>query len=485
MKQLLPPVVLCATLLFPTLASAQVIPSSGQQPLQTQAEEATDQPRPAPPTPNFFLKDGKLPLNADASHYVKFTLLNQVWMRYNESNPGTTVGGYNAPSTYDIGIRRFRIQFYGQLADRVFIYSQIGLNNFSYNADRKSGGTPGANQSGTGGFFLHDAVAEYAIVKNGLSFGTGLGAWNGLARYNSSSAGTIMGLDLPTLEETTNDVNDQFGRKLSIYLKGKLGKLDYRLAISNPLLYQKAPGYVATPGVNANFASTPLKPQYQGYFSYQFKDQESNLTPYAAGTYLGKKSVFNIGAGFIVQPKAMWYTQGSPATVQNKAMQQYAVDVFYDAPVSTAANAPSVSFYAAAMHLDYGPGYIRNGAPMNPGTGTSNPSSNAIGGFGNAFPEYGTGNAVYSQLGYKLKDNIVGTSTFMPYVAYQYASYARLSNDVNFYDAGVNWFVSGHTSKFALSYQNRPYYITRASDGLNVVDSRRGAVIVQYQVYFN
>jgi hypothetical protein len=484
MKQVVFPAVLSAALLFPVLVSAQVNSSPDQQATQTQADQATDQPRPAPPAPNFFLKDGKLPLNADASHYVKFTLLNQVWMRYNESNPGTTVGGYNVPNTYDIGIRRFRIQFYGQLTDRVFIYSQIGINNLSYNADRKSGGTPGANQSGTGGFFLHDAVAEYAIVKNKLSFGAGLGAWNGLARYASSSAGTIMGLDLPTLEETTNDVTDQFGRKLSMYVKGKLGKLDYRLAISDPLLYQKAAGYVATPSANASFSSMPPKPQYQGYFSYQLKDQESNLTPYTAGTYLGKKSVFNIGAGFIVQPQAMWYTQGSPTTVQTKAMKQYAVDVFYDAPLSTAPDAASVSFYAAGLHLDYGPSYIRNNAPMNPGTGSSL-TNTTIGGFGNSFPEYGTGNAIYSQLGYKLKDNLVGTSTFMPYVAYQYAHYARLTDDVNFYDAGINWLVTGHTSKFTLSYQNRPYYITRISDGLNVVDSRRSAVILQYQVYFN
>ena len=176
MKQFIPLAALGVALSSPLLTSAQINPSPGQQPLQTQAEQATDQPRPAPLTPNFFLKDGKIPLSADASRYVKFTLLNQVWMRYNQSNPGTTVGGYNAPNTYDIGIRRFRIQFYGQLTDRVFIYSQIGLNNFSYNADRKSGGTPGASQNGTGGFFLHDAVAEYAIVKNKLSFGAGLGA---------------------------------------------------------------------------------------------------------------------------------------------------------------------------------------------------------------------------------------------------------------------------------------------------------------------
>lgn len=64
-------------------------------------------------------------------------------------------------------------------------------------------------------------MGEYAIVKDKLSLGAGLGAWNGLAR-SASSSGTIMGLDLPLVEETTNDVNDQFGRKLSVYAKGKL-----------------------------------------------------------------------------------------------------------------------------------------------------------------------------------------------------------------------------------------------------------------------
>lgn len=217
------------------------------------------------PAPNFFLKDGKLPLNADGSYYFKITLVNQVWLRYNQSNPGTTVGGFAKPSTYDIGIQCFRIQLYGQLTDRVSIYSQIGINNLSYNVGRKSGGTPGASQIGTGGFFLHDAVGEYATVKTKLSLGAGLGAWNGLARYASSATGTIMGLDLPLVEEATNDVSDQFGRKLSLYAKGKLGKLDYRLAVADPLLYQKAAGYTAVIGPNATFSGRPPKAQYQGY----------------------------------------------------------------------------------------------------------------------------------------------------------------------------------------------------------------------------
>lgn len=47
---------------------------------------------------------------------------------------------------------------------------------------------------------------------------------------------------------------------------------------------------------------------------------------------------------------------------------------------------------------------------------------------------------------------------------------------------GINWLLPGHASKFILAYQNRPYYIIRASDGLTVVDPRRSAAVAQYQV---
>ncbi|MCB2377017.1 hypothetical protein LGH70_05455 [Hymenobacter sp. BT635] len=420
-------------------------------------------------------KDGKLTLNPDGSHYIKMTLLNQVWARYNQSNPGTQVDGFYKAETYDIGIRRFRMQFFGQLTDRVFIYSQIGINNFSYLSDRKAG------------FFLHDAVAEYAVVKNKLSLGTGLGAWNGLSRFTASATGSIMGLDLPLVAETTNDVNDQFGRKLSIYAKGKLSKLDYRVALSNVLDVTKGTAGAAALNGNANFSRRPAKPQYQAYLMWQFKDQESNLTAYNAGTYLGKKNVFNVGAGAIVQPQAMWYKADNGRDTLTQAMKQYAVDVYYDAPTDTAKGAPSVNFYAVGMHLDYGPGYLRNNGPMNPATNaratTATYTNNALlGAFGNAFPQYGTGNVFYTQLGYKLRDNLVGETTFMPYASYQYSHYKRLADDLHFFDAGVNWLLAGHSSKLTLSYQNRPFYVTRNNE--NVVDSRRSAVVAQYQVSF-
>ena len=39
----------------------------------------------------------------------------------------------------DIGIRRARVQAYGQIIDRVFLYMQVGMNNFNYSSNRKAG----------------------------------------------------------------------------------------------------------------------------------------------------------------------------------------------------------------------------------------------------------------------------------------------------------------------------------------------------------
>ena len=78
------------------------------------------------------LTELKLNLNDTGSHYIKATFLNQVWLRYDQSNPGTRVLGEPKNETFDIGLRRTRFQLYGQMTDRVFFYFQFGQNNFNY-----------------------------------------------------------------------------------------------------------------------------------------------------------------------------------------------------------------------------------------------------------------------------------------------------------------------------------------------------------------
>ena len=219
----------------------------------------------------------KLKLNEDGSHYLKGTFANQIWLRYTDNNPGSNVFGVPQKEVFDIGIRRTRFQLYGQITDRVFVYTQLGENNFTYLSKQFSG------------FFLHDAITEYAAVKTHLSIGAGLTGWTGLSRYASPAIGSILSLDAPLYQQSTNGVNDQFLRKLSVYAKGKLGKLDYRLALAKPLAVQNAVVPVNAISENADFSLNPSKIQVQGYFMWQFLDQETDVTPYITGTYLGKR----------------------------------------------------------------------------------------------------------------------------------------------------------------------------------------------------
>ncbi|GGH74020.1 hypothetical protein HNQ91_003777 [Filimonas zeae] len=428
--------------------------------LHTAAQETPKKPE--------LLKDGKIWLNEDGSNYFKFTLVSQVWIRNTDMNPGSTINGYEKKNFTDIGIRRARMQAFGQIADRVFIYTQFGMNNFNYSSDRKAG------------FFIHDITGEYEVAKQKLSLGTGLTAWNGLVRFAAPSVGSIMGLDAPLFEQTTNDVTDQFLRKLSVYAKGKLGKLDYRVVLSSPMNPLKANGYSPAIGPNSSFSPMPPKMQTHGYLQWQFLDQEANTTAYATGTYLGTKRVLNIGAGFQYQPDAMWHSPAAGDTVTT-AMKHFAADIYYDAPLNkqtgTALNA-----YAALIHFNHGPGYLRNQATMNPATGTNN--TTLINGSGNGYPSFGTGNLLYLQVGYKFKNNLIGTSTLMPYASLQHAAYERLDKAMNYWDAGVNWLLKGHTSKLTFSYQNRPVYNQQGA-GDATLTTHKGSYVLQYQVFLN
>lgn len=411
-----------------------------------------------------FSKNHQLNLNESGSNYIKLTGLFQGWVRSMDYNPGSQVFGYDKTAGTDIGIRRYRVQLYSQLTDKIFFYSQFGENNINSISDRKTG------------FFVHDAYGQYDVNKY-ISIGTGLSGWSGLSRFSSPSVGSLTGIDAPLFLQTTNDVTDQFLRKFSVFAKGKIGKLDYRIALAQPMAIQKTTGYTATPAsTTAAFSPEPAKMQTNAYIMYQFKDQESNLTSYTTGTYLGKKKVFNIGTGLIYQKDAMWLLNNAGNTTHHN-MFHIAGDVYYDAPVGSKGEA--VSFYGNFTHYDFGHNYLRNSGVMNPATGTTS-TNTLLNAAGNAFPMYGTGNVLYAQAAYKLKDNLIGKTTLMPYVSLQHANYERLNKSMAFYDVGINWLLAGHNSKFTVAYQNRPVYDT-AGD----LTTRKGAFIAQYQVFIN
>lgn len=429
-------------------------------------------------TPSLRFKDGlKVYLNDDSTRYIQGTGLAQIWMRYNDNNPGSAIFGTPKKETFDVGLRRVRYQIMSQINKKVFFYTQFGINSFNSLSARKPG------------LFLHDATAEYKVLKTHLTIGLGLSGWNGTARYTSSGVGTILGMDLPTIEEPTNDITDQFVRKLGIFAKGQLNKLDYRLSASNPFPIQTtttvigASSVASLSGTNiATFSTKAPEIQYQGYFKWQFMETESNLLPYSAGSYLGKKRILNIGAGFAYQKNAMWYRSPSLDTI-SKPLQQVGIDIFYDSYLNKDKQ-NAITAYIAFLNYDFGPNYIKNVGPMNTTNGIIGNSS--FNGTGNNAPLIGTGQVVYCQSAYLFKKDLLGThGTLQPYFTGSYANYEKLHDPVIMYGIGINWIMSGQNSKLSLDYQSRPIFNTNLNGTIHETKSaRRGQIVLQYQVAF-
>src|SRR5882762_6482060 len=286
-------------------------------------QTGTDQPK---VEPKKEIEELRLKLNEDGSHYIKATFLNQAWFRYADYNNGTTVLGSPTSNGFDIGLRRTRFQLYGQLTDHVTFYFQMGQNNFNFisgNGGAPDNNSPYVNRKAQ--FFIHDALADYKIKKGSdlLYIGGGLTIANGLSRFSQPSIGTIMSMDVPVFAQATVDQTDEFSRKLSVYARGQVGRLDYRLVLTDPFpvntngtLPVSANGSVNTTlpianSQNSAFAQVGHHKQYQGFFMWNFFDKESHATPYMTGTYLGKKKVLNLEGGFIHQANATWTGDGS------------------------------------------------------------------------------------------------------------------------------------------------------------------------------
>ena len=407
----------------------------------------------------------------DGTKYIKATFLNQVWLRWNESNPGTTVNGENKDQTFDIGLRRTRMQLFGQLSDHVFFYTQFGMNNFNYLTQASGNRKLQA--------FFHDALGEYKVFKDNdkLKIGAGLTITSGLSRFSQPSIGTIMTTDVPVFLQATVDQTDEFARKLSVYARGQLGKLDYRVALSDPFPIQTNGQTPPALGPNATFTTFGHNKQYQGFFIYNIFDKEPHTTPYMAGTYLGDKKVLNIESGIIYQKDATWYTNnGTTPSFDN--MKLWSVAAFADLPIKN--NKFAFSAYAGYFNTDYGKNYIRNNSIMAPANGTS--STNSFSGGGNAYPMFGTGNSIYTQLGLRLPKDMLGKlGTLMPYASFRSSDYDRLSDAVNVYDAGINLLINKHAAKLSINYQLRPVFEQQANGTVQKA-SNASSAWVQYQI---
>ncbi|WP_442588976.1 hypothetical protein ACSBL2_23415 [Pedobacter sp. AW31-3R] len=406
-------------------------------------------------------------LSKDHSRFIKFSGYMELWARYTNMNPGTIINNTQVDHFSDVSIRRIRVKATIQPTDNFLVVLQMGPSNVNANAKSNTY------------MDLLDAYGEYKFGDY-LAVGGGRSTWRGLSRFSTGPLQTLL-YDMPAFATSNAGITDVTVRMLSLYAKGQLGKFDYRVAVADP--YTDAE---AAPKLNQSVFNTgaPAK-LFSGYFKWQFFDKESNATPFAAGTYLGKKKVFNIGIGAEFQKNALWHTTATKDTVQSN-MRNFAADIFYDAPLNKK-KGTSLSIYGAALRTDYGKNYIRMIGTNNPGTGVAT-SGSSYNGAGNAYPVMGTGNTYYLQIGGTLPyfNQKKPGAQLMPAVSVQYSRFEALADPMVTYDAGVTLLLHGHASKFTFDVQSRPIF-DKPADVYHAAEysERKLTYLLKYRVDIN
>ena len=404
-------------------------------------------------------------LNEDGTRYFRLLTWHQVWARYNQNNTGSTRLGEPQDETFDFGLRRSRFLMYAQINNRFLIVTHFGINN----QNAISGGYLGTDGKKPQ-LYMHDAYLDFKVIEKYLNLGFGLHYWNGISRMTNASTLNLMTLDAPIFNWATIEATDQFARHLGVFAKGKIGKLDYRLAVNDPFRTNTL-GIIDSGRTFYNPSNN--KKIFAGYAMWEFLDEESNKLPYLVGTYLGTRRVFNIGAGFQSNADGTWRTVASGDTVASNILL-WSVDAFLDIPLN-AQRKDAITTYLAFYNYDFGPNNLRYIGIMNPANG---------GGLlrGNAFPVLGTGTILYGQAGYLLPE-FSEKLRIQPYLAYSHANFEGLRTSlgetvpVNVFDGGVNFYLDGHHAKFTLNYRARP----DMTDPDNVVT--RSEVTLQAMIY--
>ncbi len=428
-----------------SLAIAALAVGVGGGSASADAEELPDTP---------YGKGAVVKFNKDGSTSMRLLTWHQVWGRHMQLNPGSTVNGLPKTSTTDIALRRSRFLAFAKIRDKARIMMHFGINNQSFNGAKKPQ------------LYVHGAWVEYPTGSPMLDIGAGLHYWNGISRMTNASTLNFLALDSPITHWATIERADQFARQMGIYAKGKIGILDYRVAVNKPFMSGFTSAADIGPAADYNPEGKPIV--FAGYGKLELGDAESNVLPYAVGTYLGKKSVLNVGAGFYFQPKAMHSRDGGEREEHDLVIASG--DVFLDRPVGTDGGA--VTAYASFVHADYGPGHIRNIGILNVAQGGDDANR-----AGNAYPSIGTGEHFYAQAGWLLPKSALGGRSLQPYVASQVSLLDARDDAMFVLDGGANYYLEGHQAKLTLHYRNRPLF----GVGGDAID-RLSEVILQAQV---
>jgi hypothetical protein len=438
----------------------------------------------------------KINLNQEGTRFIRFINWGQIWLRSQQNNPGSVINGEVKNNTWDIGARRLRAITYAQISPRYLILAHVGINNQTF-ATGGGFGSSGTGASGTGKkpqIFFHDVWNEYAIVpakdtktgknnKNNLYFGGGLHYWLGISRMTSASTLNFLAIDAPIFNWPLIEVSDQFMRQYGFYIKGKLGKLNYSTALNKPFATNNTPVFDNWKGRVATDNNGDAKASIQGYYDYQFFDQEVNILPFRVGTYVGTKKVLNVGAGFYHNSDATKSVDAN-GMVKKHDINLLGIDVFADLPLGKKNKNMALTAYSVFYNYNFGPNYWRTLGIMNTSTGFDPAlpvAERTINGPGDARMFVGTGNIFYTQAGLLLPKGKSNKLRVQPFAAYTFKKFEILDEGGNYFDVGSNFFIDGHNAKVTAQYSTRPVYYLRS--GQRVKDGVKAEILLQLQVY--
>jgi len=403
-------------------------------------------------------------VGSDSSVKIRFLALLQVQARYLELNNGSIApDGHYKSSTFDLGMTRLCVGTHLSYKKLTFYYL-LGNN----------GQTIVSGKSGN--FYTYEGWISYALIPQYFTLGIGQSLYRGLSRASSQSSTQLLTNDILWQAAPLANKTDNIGRQFQIFAVGYLGKLEYRVSLVRPFTSVGANG-AEFPVLNQAIATNKSydfpsdRFGSEGYIAYQFKDIEDIRGSSKNFSYLGTKRVFNIGAGWAYQPKAVAYLDEARDTIRKNSLS-LSIDAFYDVPF---ANNSALSLYSAFYKYDYGPDYLRALGTMNYFKGGSSAQ-----GAGNGEYIVGTGNSFYIQVAYLFARRFTNENhKLQVYATFAYKNFEGLAEESYQPGAGINYYILDNNAKIGLQYQARPFYGNDSK-----ISIYKNNILIQAQVSF-
>jgi hypothetical protein len=366
-----------------------------------------------------------LPAVANAQAIIKVNdnvnfrlgILLQGWADWNGQSDAA---GNTAGFQQNLFLRRARLWVGGQVAKDVTFFFMTDNPNLGKSTQTVVGGA-GGKAPGTG-FIVQDAYVEWAIA-NEFRIDGGL-ILIPLCRNCNTSAASLLTMDYGTWSfQESASTQSSVGRDTGFQAKGYLAgdHFEYRAGVYS--------GFRA-PGVKNSF-------RFAGRLQYDVFDVEK--VPFYPGTYLGKKKILAIGAGYDAQSD----------------YSAYAGDVFLDFPVG---NGNGITAQADYIHYDGGATF-----------GLDAPAATKSAALYKQ-------NDIFAEAGF-----FIGSPKVMPFIRYEQQKYA---DDVNKglnrtkYQGGLGFYPYGYNFNIKAGFGR-----TNAPDNPNVASTNQYTVQVQVFYY--